>query len=345
MEKIEELFSELDAGVESLKAAQAKLKLYRQALLKQAFEGKLTEQWRKENADKLEPAEQLLERIKQEREARYQKQLDDWKTAVKEWESQGKPGKKPTKPQKTKFSNLEKLESPITLSYDKNWQWVQLKNICYEITDGDHQAPPKSDFGIPFITISNIDKNNNTIDFSETFFVPETYFLSLPKKKKPIVNDILYTVTGSFGIPVLITHEKDFCFQRHIGLIRPSKHIFSKWLYYLLSSDLIYSQAKEKSTGTAQKTVSLSSLREFEIPLCSYHEQLEISDLLDYQFSEIEKMEAEIKISLQKSEIVRQSILKKAFSGQLIPQDPNDEPASVLLERIREEKAATKNKK
>ena len=83
--KIEELFSELDKGVESLKTARAKLNVYRQAVLKHAFEGKLTAQWREENKDKLETPEQLLARIKQEREARYGQQLQEWK-AAKEWE-------------------------------------------------------------------------------------------------------------------------------------------------------------------------------------------------------------------------------------------------------------------
>ena len=96
--KIEELFSELDKGIESLKTAREQLKVYRQALLKHAFEGKLTEQWRKDNAGKLETADQLLERIKQEREDRYLKQLEDWKEAIKQWEVESRKGRKPTKP-------------------------------------------------------------------------------------------------------------------------------------------------------------------------------------------------------------------------------------------------------
>ena len=81
--KIEELFSELDKGVESLKTARAHLKVYRQAVLKHAFEGKLTAQWREENKDKLEKPEQLLARIKQERETRDERQLKEWRTAIK----------------------------------------------------------------------------------------------------------------------------------------------------------------------------------------------------------------------------------------------------------------------
>src|SRR5690606_22211280 len=98
--KIEELFSELDNGIAALKTAREQLKVYRQAVLKHAFEGKLTAKWREENADKLESPEQLLARIQQEREARCQQQLEEWEAAVKKWEEQGKEGKKPGKPKK-----------------------------------------------------------------------------------------------------------------------------------------------------------------------------------------------------------------------------------------------------
>ena len=98
--KIEELFSELDRGIESLKTARAQLKIYRQAVLKHAFEGKLTAQWRKENKDKLEKPKQLLTRIKQERETRYERKLKEWKSAVKKWEKSGKSDRKPPRPKK-----------------------------------------------------------------------------------------------------------------------------------------------------------------------------------------------------------------------------------------------------
>ena len=100
--KIEELFSELDKGIESLKTARAQLDIYRQAVLKHAFEGKLTAQWREENKDKLEKPEQLLARIKQERETRYERKLKESKAAVKEWEGEGEQGEKTNKAQKAK---------------------------------------------------------------------------------------------------------------------------------------------------------------------------------------------------------------------------------------------------
>lgn len=106
------------------------------------------------------------------------------------------------------------------ISIDPDWPVVRLDEISEKITDGDHQPPPKSAMGIPFITISNIEPKAG-IDFSSTFFVPQEYYDNLKEYRRPRRGDILYTVTGSFGISVLIDFDTKFCFQRHIGLIRP----------------------------------------------------------------------------------------------------------------------------
>ncbi len=250
--KIEELFSELDAGVESLKKAQAQLKTYRQAVLKHAFEGKLTN----ENV----PDGQLPE----------------------------------------------------------GWEITLLSKITGSISDGDHQAPPKANSGIPFITFSNIDKSSNSVNFSDTFFVSEEYYETLKETRKPSKGDILYTVTGSFGIPVLINYERRFCFQRHIGLIRPLISTNQKWLSYLLQSPFVFNQAEKTATGTAQKTVALSSLRNFEIPLCLLEEQHRIVEEIESRLSVCDKLEEAIAASLKQSEALRQSILKQAFEGKLV---------------------------
>ena len=133
--KIEELFSELDNGVANLKLAQNQLKVYRQALLKHAFEGKLTEQWRKENNP--EPAEKLLERIKEERQQRYEQELNDWKAAVKAWEKGGKKGKKPGKPSKSvDFPPLSKDILDQLPYISKDWKWIRNNDLLYYVTSG-----------------------------------------------------------------------------------------------------------------------------------------------------------------------------------------------------------------
>ncbi len=194
---------------------------------------------------------------------------------------------------------------------------VTLSDLATDITDGDHSPPPKSPTGVPFITISNIDKGTNTIDFSDTFKVPDDYYHGLKPNKKPIRGDVLYSVTGSFGIPVLITDDFDFCFQRHIGLIRPKEGVNSAWLYYLLMSPIVFNQANHGATGTAQKTVSLKVLRNIVVPKMPIETQEEIVEILDKAYSSVKRLEAIYPSKLDELADLKQSILEKAFAGEL----------------------------
>lgn len=301
--KIEELFANLDQGIADLKKAQDQLKIYRQAVLKKAFEGKLSGTG--------------LTRLKD-----------------------GQDSKSHENQAHHKNHGSDKGELP------EGWKWVRLDDISEHITDGDHQAPPKAKEGIPFITISNIEKSSNKIDFINTFFVGEEYFKALNKKRVPKKGDILYTVTGSFGIPVIVDFDKDFCFQRHIGLIRPLPDVSQKWLFYLLQSNLVYSQASSKATGTAQKTVALSTLRNITVPYSPQIEQHQIVREIESRLSVCDQVEQSITESLEKAKALRQSILKKAFEGTLLTaeeiakckQEKDWEPAEKLLERIKREK-------
>ncbi len=159
---------------------------------------------------------------------------------------------------------LDNYKPNIVVSPD--WEEKLLSEITECVSDGDHQAPPKSDEGVPFVTISNID-DQNKLDFTKTFFVPQAYFDGLGPTRKPRRNDTLYSVTGSFGIPVFVDSDEPFCFQRHIALLRPSPATDAKYLYFFMSSPLAFQQAEKAATGVAQKTVSLGSLRSFKIPL------------------------------------------------------------------------------
>lgn len=174
----------------------------------------------------------------------------------------------------------------------KGWEIRKLTEVCSDITDGDHSAPPKSKDGIPFITISNIDKVNNRIDFTDSFFVPKSYFDALKDNRKPKIGDVLYTVTGSYGITVLIKDDKPFCFQRHIGLLRPIKNIVNSFfLTYWGRNESIKSYADNVATGIAQKTVSLNSLRGFLIivpPLSLQNQFAAKVEAIEAQKAEIE---------------------------------------------------------
>lgn len=194
---------------------------------------------------------------------------------------------------------------------------VALSEITECISDGDHAAPPKSDEGIPFITISNINKSTNEINFSDTFKVPNAYYSALKETRRPKPGDVLYTVTGSYGIPVIVRDEKEFCFQRHIGLVRPNKNVDSNWLYYLLMSPQIFRQADEGATGTAQKTVSLKLLRGLSVPEIPLITQKKMVNDLNSMYKKSKTLEKIYISKLLSLEELKKSILQKAFTGQL----------------------------
>lgn len=194
---------------------------------------------------------------------------------------------------------------------------VTLADLTTEITDGDHVPPPKSSTGVPFITIRNVNKATRQINFADTFMVPRSYYDRLQSSKKPRLGDVLYTVTGSFGIPVLVPESVEFCFQRHIGLIRPNRLINSSWLYYLLLSPQIFSQADDRATGAAQRTVTLKSLRSFVAPRVPMLRQAKDAERLDLLAAETRRLAANYEQRRLSLESLKRTLLHQAFTGNL----------------------------
>lgn len=218
--------------------------------------------------------------------------------------------------QKTKAQLAVYRQAVLREAFSACNVYINIEDICESVSDGDHMPPPKEENGIPFIMISNI--NGNTIDWTDTAFVGKDYFYKIDNKRKPRKGDILYTVTGSFGIPVLIDFEKDFCFQRHIALLRPKKIVDQKYLYYALMEPGVYLQAVKKATGTAQKTVGLTVLRKISVPYAeNIEQQQQIVFEIESRLSVCDSIEHTVDTALQQAEAMRQSILKQAFEGRL----------------------------
>lgn len=175
-----------------------------------------------------------------------------------------------------------------------SWEKIKLSNCCISIADGDHQPPPKSKDGIPFVTIANIE--NNQFDFTNAMFVPKDYYEKLDDKRKPQKDDILYSVVGSFGIPVLIKNDKHFVFQRHIAILRPNKSIDARFLYYTMLSRDFYMKADAAAIGAAQRTVSLTALRNIQITVPPIETQHRIADILSAYDDLIENNRKQIKL-------------------------------------------------
>lgn len=176
------------------------------------------------------------------------------------------------------------------------WEKVKLGDICESISDGDHLPPPKSVNGIPFVTISNVNSSNQ-FDFKNTMFVPQEYYEKLDEKRKPRINDILYSVVGSFGIPVFIKENRPFVFQRHIAILRPNEsRIHPRYLYYKMLSKDFYMKADAVAIGAAQRTISLTSLRNMEISIPCKDLQKRIADILSAYDNLIENNQKQIKL-------------------------------------------------
>ena len=187
---------------------------------------------------------------------------------------------------------------------------VKLGEICETITDGDHQPPPKSSQGVPFLVISNV--ASGRISFENTRFVPRAYYEAIQENRKPRKGDVLLTVTGSYGIPVVVETDDMFCFQRHIALIRASR-LDSKFLAYVLQSPESKRYFDLVATGAAQKTIGLGSIRAMSIPFPSMSAQRQIVDRLSAAKARTEKLEAKAREGVAVCETMRKAILKEAF--------------------------------
>ena len=339
--KIEVLFSELDKGVESLKTAQAKLNVYRQAVLKHAFEGKLTAQWREENKDKLETPEQLLARIKQERAARYNRQLREWETAVKEWEKNEKKGKKPERPRESNpVQSIEEVLCKKLPTITDHWIWVRLKQVGRIETGTTPSTKYPGNYGgkLPFFKPTDLDQGAHVQTARE-------YLSEIGAESARVLpaDSILVTCIGATIGKTGFT-RLSCATNQQINSVSPDAGFDSKFVYLQALAPFFNSKVKSEASATTLPILNKSKFEELPFILCTLTEQQEIVRLLERRFVAVEQQVRGIDSELEQAEILRQSILKKAFSGKLVAQDLNDEPASILLDRIRvEREKAVKN--
>lgn len=260
--KIEELFSELDQGVASLKTAREQLKVYRQSLLKNAFKGKLTAAtgWREK------PLGQLL---------------------------------------------------GFLTSGSRGW-------AAYYATSGDL-----------FVRAQNIKHDRFELD--------DVAFVALPDKAEGLrtriqQGDLLITITGAnVTKSALVKHDLGVAYvSQHVALCRPTAEILPEYLYWFIVAEAAgRKQLTDMAYGAGKPGLNLENIRSVNVPFPSLHEQQEIVEQIESKLSEADQLDQTLATALQQADALRQAILKKAFCGQLVKQDKNEEPATALLERIR----------
>jgi type I restriction enzyme S subunit len=208
------------------------------------------------------------------------------------------------------------ITSDHDLPLPQGWVVTDLQSICVSITDGDHLPPPKAETGIPFLVIGNI--RSQQINFAETRFVPQQYYYALDVTRRPRRGDLLYTLVGSYGIPVVVRDDQPFCVQRHIGILRPCRLIDVNFLARVMASRVVFEQATACATGIAQKTVPLSGLRRVMLPLPPLAEQHRIVAKVDALMTLCDKLET----SLDAAAATRSRLLDALLAEALAPAEP-----------------------
>ena len=323
--KVEELFSDLDAGVAALARAKANLKRYRAAVLKAAVEGKLTEVWRAEHPA-AEPASKLLARILTERRQKWEaKQLAKFAAAKKEppknWREKYV---EPTPPDATELPDLP-----------NGWCWAtihQLNSAERPISYGVLQPGHDLEVGVPLVRVCDVADGKVAVEQLKKI-APE-----ISKQFQRTIlqgGEVVLTVVGTIGrtaiAPVELAGANTARAVAVIAVVSPCN---AQFLELTLREPSMRAKLTRAAHEVARKTLNLEDVRVVPVPLAPLKEQQQILQIVAERQSQIDAAELFISHSLFRASRLRQSILRQAFEGKLVPQDPSDEPASVLLARL-----------
>lgn len=328
--KLEELLSDLDAGVAELKLAQKKLAQYRQSLLKSAVEGALTAEWRAQRTPS-ETGAQLLQRILTERRARWEaKQLvkfkNQEKTPPKDWQ---KKYPEPVQPDTTDLPELP-----------EGWVWASVDQLAWNKRYGSSSKTNDDDSGIPVLRMGNI--QDGEIDYGNLKYLPQDHseFPDLLLSD----GELLFNRTNSAELvgktAIFRDIGKPCSYASYLISVTLCDSYQPDLAAYFINSVLGKTWLSTVVNQTAgQANVNGTKLGELAIPVPPFDEQLAIVQEMTSNQEQISIQLENTKLGIRRAAAQRQNILRAAFAGELVPQDPNDEPASALLERIRAEQA------
>jgi type I restriction enzyme S subunit len=345
--KIEELLSELDKGVESLTTAREQLHAYRQLTLRRAFEGKLTADWRGQRR-KEEAGAVLRERILKRRR-------EEWERAERSRLS--RPGSNPKNDAwKKRYPDPECFDKEGLPELPSTWCWVGMDELVSGKPRSMQSGPFGSnlrhsefqDTGVLVLGIDNV--RDGTFSMGSGNRISQQKYLELEKyRARP--GDLLITVMASLGRTCVVPHDLETAIiTKHVYRVTMEADLLAPEFFNLLLQSPTTSRARmfENAQGQTRPGLNGGILKILPIPLCGRAEQVEIISRLSSVLSQVDQALATVDEQLAKTTALRRSILKRAFSGELVAQVSTDEPASALLERIhaeREEGGATKRRK
>lgn len=314
--KIEELFTRLDAGIESLKELKVQIKRYRQALLKHALEGKLTKEWREAQGGQVELSSVTLERLKEEQK----------------------------KSVKGNFRELQPLGNSDLPEIPEGWVWIRVNWLCDTQTGPFGTQLHRSDYvdiGIPTIEIGDVHPDRD-LGEGTRHFISEKKASEL-RRFEVKTGDILFSRIGTVGRCTLVPSRCDGWIMS-TSLIRVrviSDYLLPKYLLLYFRSPISQYYTRKTSIGTTRAGTNSKIVGDLPLILPPISEQHRIIEEIERYFSIASEIEKIVEQSITCTSRLRQSILKRAFEGELVPQDPSDEPAEKLLERIKGDKTSS----
>ena len=308
-------------------------KQLKNSILQWAIQGKLVPQDPND-----EPASVLLERIREEK-ARLIKEKKIKKDKNESIIYRGDDNSHYEKILAT--GEVKCIDNEIPFEIPDSWMWCRLRNIQYLLTDGTHNRPEYTEQGIPFVSVKDISQGR--LDLSNTKYISLSSHKELSKRCNPQKGDLLISKVGTTGVPVIIDTDKPFSLFVSVALMKYfATYTLPKFLIYLINSPLVQTQVKENTRGVGNKNwvlndiyntlIVLPPIAEQQRIVCEIDEMMPIVAKYNKSQKELDILNADI------SEQLKKSILQEAIQGRLVAQDSTDEPAIVLLERIREEK-------
>ena len=303
-------------------------KQLRQKILDLAIKGKLIPQDPND-----EPASKLLKRIREEKE----QLIKEGKLKRDKNESFIFVGDDKLHYEKFSDGSIVCIEDEIPFEIPENWAWERLQNICTLLTDGTHQTPTYTDMGNIFLSSKNV--TTNKINWDDVMYISDDLHKKLYNRLAPELNDILLAKNGTIGKAALVDRDIEFDVYVTLAVIRLLKnHISPQYIHKIIESKYVQDFFKGEQKGIGVPNLHLENIRRTLIPLPPQSEQKRISETVETLLELVDSIDSN-KIEL--SDLITQTkakVLDLAIKGKLVPQDNNDEPADILLEKIRDEK-------